>query len=150
MRRRARLSCHKGLPPMGCNSISGPCPDLVRHVVALLPVPPVAKPSLLFTLDDLMSSEEQSRVGAARPSAPAITISLKSSLSAAKQHRREEPTADGQGLAAAAARRLSRRESCRRTNRMRLNSKERPRSETTRSEQLNRSKAANSTVKRAS
>ncbi len=69
MRRRACLSCHKGLPLMGCSPISAPCSKLVRHVAALLPVPPVAKPSLLFTLDDLMSSEGQSRVGAARPAA---------------------------------------------------------------------------------
>ena len=169
MRRRACLFCHKGLPLMGRSSISGPCSKLVRHVVALLPVPPVAKPSLLFTLDDLMSSEGQSRVGAARPAAgrrsdtrgqsgeigrdpraraweepdfsveadaqrhqspcsdrrpdgrrknemrnrqlcqseaearlspgsaiavPAITISLKSSLSTARWHRREEPISD--------------------------------------------------------
>ena len=60
MRRRACLSCHKGLPLMGRSPISGPCSELVRHVAALLPVPPVAKPSLLFTLDDLMSSEGQS------------------------------------------------------------------------------------------
>ena len=168
MRRRACLSCHKGLPRLGRSPISCPCSELVRHVVALLRVPPVAKPSLLFTLDDLMSSEGQSRVGAARPAAgrrsdtrgrsgeigrdpracaweepdfsveadaqrhqspcsdrrpdgrrknemkdrqrcqseaearlssgsaiavPAITISLKSSLSTTGQHRREEPSA---------------------------------------------------------
>ena len=69
MRRRACLSCYKGLPLMGRSPISGPCVDPVRHVVTLLPVPPVAKPSLLFTLDDFMSSEGQSRVGAARPAA---------------------------------------------------------------------------------
>ena len=146
---------------------------VVPHLRPLLPVPPVAAPSLLFTLDDLMSSEGQSRVGAARPAAgrwsdtrgrsgeigrdpracaweepdfpveadaqrhqspcsdrrpdgrrknemkdrqqcqseaearlslgsaiaaPAITISLKSSLSGTWQHRREEPKADGRTL----------------------------------------------------
>ena len=42
MRSRACLSCHGDLPLMGRSPISAPCFELVRHVVALLPVPPVA------------------------------------------------------------------------------------------------------------